>query len=365
MRRCILHAGSPKTGTTSIQYVLKKDRRRFLRHGILVPQSGQGSGGAHRALAYKLAGLPVPPEEDGAEEAFVRELSASPAETVLISSEFLSRILCNARQGKRLLRKLSSLGLDVTVLVYVRNQTQSLNSSYAQAVKSFRKGGEFADFARRAIESSMKHSYSRWAEFSATYQVPVLARPFSTAVRRTGVIEDFLKTVGVASARGFDTAVSLNNAVGPISVAVARSILGRIGGPERLTKLQANRCRTALLAALEAAGIDDRGYCGLTYELACDIERAFAADNDIFARFAWGKPWAEVFASEMGLSFQPNDYSLTGIPAEHRQLFECVLASLQGEIDEVLADRALRIAADWYGRQGARQRRRSANRAVA
>jgi hypothetical protein len=365
MRKCILHAGSPKTGTTSIQYVLRKDRKRFVQHGILVPQSGQGSGGAHRALAYKLAGLPVPPEDDGAEQAFVRELSASPAETVLISSEFLSRILCHPRQGGRLLGRLRSLGLDVTVLIYVRNQTQFLNSSYAQAVKSFRQGGEFAGFVRRAIDSSRKHSYSRWVAFSGAHQVPVLARPFSEAVRRNGVIEDFLRTVGVASARGFDTAVALNNSVGPFSVAVARSLLGRIGGPERLSKMQASRCRAALLAALETAGIEDRGYCGLTAELAREIERAFAADNDVFARFAWGKSWGEVFASEMGLRFEPNDYSVAGVQAEYRPLFDSVLARLEREIDEVLADGALQVAADYNGRRGARQRRRSAGRAVA
>jgi hypothetical protein len=364
MRQCILHAGSPKTGTTSIQYVLKKDRKRFLKHGILVPQSGQGSGGAHRTLAYTLAGLPVPPEDDGAEEAFVHELAASPAETVLISSEFLSRILCHPRQGARLLGRLRSLELDVTVLIYVRNQTQFLNSSYAQAVKSFRQGGEFAGFACQAIDSSRKHSYSRWADFSATHQMPVLARPFSEAVRRTGLIEDFLRTVGVASARGFDTTAALNNSVGPFSVAVARSLLGRLGGPERLTKPQASRCRAALLAALETAGIEDRGYCGLTSDLAREIERAFAADNGVFARFAWGKSWSEVFVSEMGLNFEPNDYSVTGLPAEHRPLFDSLLARLDREIKVILADGGLQVAADRNRGQTARQRRRSA-RAVA
>src|SRR5688572_6451345 len=126
-RRCILHIGSPKTATSSIQSMLKANRKRFLRHGILVPQSGQGESGAHRALAYSLAGVPLDPKADVTQD-FLREVRDSTADCVLVSSEFMWPLLGVPAQARRLIDCLSSLDLDITLLLYVRNQPQYVNS---------------------------------------------------------------------------------------------------------------------------------------------------------------------------------------------------------------------------------------------
>ena len=335
-RRCILHVGSPKTASSSIQFVLKENRKQFLKDGFLVPESGQTAMGAHRPLAFSLSGMQAPPEAASAEQDLVREVSDSDAHSVLISSEFLWTILTHEDRAKRLIGQLRSLGLDITIVMYVRNQPQYINSFY-QHNANFRGNCDFSSFASRAQRNKRMYTYSRWIAFAETHDVPLLARPFSEEVRKRGVIEDFLTTAGLASASHYNTAVELRRSVGPFRVAVAQSLMQRVGDPKRLTEQQASECRRVVSGELKRRKIDDRGYCGLTTELAEEIEQKFSDDNARFSQFAWGKPWNEVFASDVGQIFKPNDYSMTGIPADRRQLLSEVLASLEPKIDAILA----------------------------
>lgn len=45
--RALLYIGAPKTGTTSIQNVLRRNRAALLKQGVLVPHAGQGGTGQH------------------------------------------------------------------------------------------------------------------------------------------------------------------------------------------------------------------------------------------------------------------------------------------------------------------------------
>lgn len=333
-RRCILHIGSPKTATSSIQTMLKTNRRRFLKHGILVPESGQGESGAHRALAYALAGVPLDPNAD-VEQDFLREVRDSAADCVLLSSEFMWPLLGVPAQGRRLLECLRSLDLDIALLLYVRNQPQYLNSSYVQQVKTFHCADEFSGFAGRARRKESKYAYSQWIDFSAKHGVGLVARPFSEPVRTSGVTQDFLSTIGLSSSDGFDVAVERNVSDGPFSVEVARTVLRRIGGPKKLARPQLDKCRSVVRSELGRRRIDDGRYCGLTTSLAAEIEQQYDEDNSRFAQFAWGKPWHAIFEFDLNQSFEPNDYSMTGIPADRRLYLAETLESLETRIAAV------------------------------
>jgi hypothetical protein len=316
--------------------MLKKDRKRFLRHGILVPESGQGRSGSHRALVHDLAGVPQDPN-DRVEQDFIREVQQSNAESILISSEFMWPLLGVRAQAERLIGSLGSLDLDVVLVVYVRNQPQYLNSSYVQSVQTWLRADDFPAFARRARTHQGKYSYSHWISFAERHHAALLARPFCESVRKDGVTRDFLATIGVSAIEGFDTAIERNVSPGPFSVEVARSLLRRIGGPKNLTRAQAEQCRAAFRSQLKKLPVEDRGYCGLTTSFAAEVEAQFAEDNARFSRFAWGRPWHEVLASDVGQSFEPNDYSVTGVPADRRQLLGEVLDRLEPEIDAIMS----------------------------
>jgi hypothetical protein len=333
-RRCILHVGSPKTASSTIQSVLKSNRESLLEDGILVPRSGQTESGSHRFLAFSLAGQPVPREGTAADRKLAREIAASDADTVLISSECLWSILNRKDAAERVIGRLRSMDLDVTLLLYVRNQPQYFNSMY-QHDANFRRRRGFLEFIDSGRRNMARYGFGRWLSIAETRGVPLIVRPFSEEVRKRGVVEDFLAAAGIAPANRYDLAAELRRSVGPFTVAVAQSLMRRIGAPTKLTEEQASDCRHALRAELRRRGIEDHGYCGLTSGLAAEIEQAFAKDNARFAEAVWGKPWREVFACDTGRDFEPNDYAMTGVPGDRRQLLEEVLASLGPRIEAI------------------------------
>jgi hypothetical protein len=335
-RRCILHVGAPKTATTSIQFMLKQNRKRFLKHGILVPESGQGRNGAHRILAYDLAGRPLD-ETEGVSRKFDQEVLSSDAHTILISSEFLWPILGVPSQAERIIGHLRSMGFDITLVVYLRNQPQFFNSSYVQSSTALQQGDEFLSFVNRGFTKQNHYAYSRWITIAQRHELTVLARPFSQTVRRRGVLEDFLTTIGLSSPGKFDTAVERNRSAGPFTVAVARELVRRIGAPGRLTPGQTAACRKAFRTEFRQHDIEDYDYCGLTTPLAAEIEQRFLDDNARFAAFAWGTSWQEMFSSDLGQNYEANDYAVTGVPPERRALMAEVLGRLEPKIDAVLA----------------------------
>lgn len=337
-RRCILHVGSPKTGMRTIQFLLKKNRKRLLREDILVPTSGQRPYGAHHDLAYDLAGLQKDSAGSG-EEAFITEVAASPARTVLISSENLWPILVNRKSGERVLQRLRSMDFEIAIVLYVRNQPQYLNSSYVQNVKTLLWGGGFPAFAHHALSNTKKFYYSHWIRWSKLYGAEMLVRPYSAEVRGTGIPVDFLTTIGLTSTKRLDTAIERNVSVGPFSVETARSLLRLVGGPDQLDAWQAEQCRSVFWSELKRHGVKDRGYCGLTTSFAAEVEQRFAEDNLRFSEFAWGRPWRDVFASDIGLSYQSNDYAATGVPIEQRSRLRDLLASLEPKLRTILGQK--------------------------
>lgn len=98
--RLILHAGTHKTGTTTIQKV-PADNREFLRdHGILYPKGGSAfprTRVPHHRFAHGL----VDPQGEAYEKGqrFIAEAagSARDGEAILISSEPIYRHLATAR----------------------------------------------------------------------------------------------------------------------------------------------------------------------------------------------------------------------------------------------------------------------------
>jgi hypothetical protein len=92
--RVLLHAGTHKTGTTSIQAVLSKHRQQLHKQGLFYPDSKPHLGGgrhAHHRLAHALVGLD--PDATAAAHRFLDtvESHARRNDTILFSSEAFSR----------------------------------------------------------------------------------------------------------------------------------------------------------------------------------------------------------------------------------------------------------------------------------
>ncbi len=172
--------------------------------------------------------------------------------------------------------------------------------------------------------------------------------PFTEHTLVRGVVIEFLRAIGIDCSPFQDTDIRRNSGAGPFTIGVARGVLRSLGSEvPGLTWLQASQCRKILAAYLEKKGLADSGYSGLTTALARHTEGEWQTENDAFALAAWGRPWAEVFASDVGRSFEPNDFDLCPPPPAVQGQVDRAVQEMQATIQEVLRDPALSIQAPW------------------
>jgi hypothetical protein len=150
MRRAIIHIGTTKTGTTSIQRTLKRHRGEMAAHGACYPRSPGRA--AHMLLCFAVANWTRVKmrREDSASERSVgnrladfrasldTEMAALPdsVNRVIFSEERLSMLLNKTTEIEALKELLSPYFQSFTIVVYLRSQDSYLASRYAELLKS-------------------------------------------------------------------------------------------------------------------------------------------------------------------------------------------------------------------------------------
>jgi hypothetical protein len=342
-RVCYIHVGPHKSGTTSIQWFLQENRAELLELGYFVPES-ETKRGAHHALAEGLAGLDVGEHREPLVAKSIRAIAETPAEAIVISSEALEGLLRSRWHTERFFNRIAELKLEPKLILFPRNQPQWINSSYASSVKSFRRSDSFQSCVLGFAESP-DAGFWRWIELANTRGAELIARPFSKETMAGGVMPEFLRSIGIISSHLRDAAIRRNEAVGPLTVSVAREVLRSLGKP--LTWLQAKRCKVALARYLRENQLSDARYCGLTTAVARQVEQKLRADNDAFAQRVWGKSWVEIFAADVAEEFAPNDFEMCQpdwFLARHRRR---AIKQMTAFARDVLEDPTLAVDAPW------------------
>lgn len=134
MSKLILHVGTHKTGTTTIQDTFALNRRFLAEQGLVFPQIGKEHG--QHGLVMDWIQLPEKYHlETSAESAWIKLARdhAHSDRTVLISTEELSR--AHPGVDLRRLRDLVSAFDEIKVICCLRNQISFLQSIYLQVVK--------------------------------------------------------------------------------------------------------------------------------------------------------------------------------------------------------------------------------------
>lgn len=345
-RLCYIHIGPHKTGTKSIQWFLKENRAELLKHGYFVPESGNIHGG-HHAISWNLCGQELPEHQRSTASNFARALGETTSEAAVLSSESLDRLLRRRDYAEAFFHRIEKLNLKPKLVLFPRNQPQLINSRYAQVVKGFRCSKSFKAFVQELSQVPTVR-YSPLIELADSFDIKLIACPFTTETTSRSVVPDFLRAIGVDPSQFPNTSVRRNPAAGPFTVSVARCVSRSITTEGRhLKRLQAERCKKKLAAYLEQNGWADTGYCGLTAAQARQIEREYRSDNDSFAQRVWGRPWEEVFAADIGRKFTPNDFEMSP-PDEfiERRLCQAV-RQMTALVQEIILDPALTVDTAW------------------
>jgi hypothetical protein len=193
-------------------------------------------------------------------------------------------------------------------------------------------------------------------ELADAFDAELIACPFTGETVAHGVVPEFLRAIGIDPSQFLDTNVRRNQGAGPFTVSVARDVSRLMGGPGKQLKwLQAKRCKTKLAAYLEENGLADAGYCGLTTALARQIEGELRPDSDAFAQRVWGRPWAEIFAADVGQEFTPNDFEMCRPDESTERRLGRAIREMTAIVEEILLDPVLADEATWndlLGRAG-------------
>lgn len=253
----VIHAGPPKTGTTTIQAFMYRARDTLRQAGILYPDAGRiaddrsfrvrrptgwmtkhGPGIGHHLLPWTLLDEVEGLHATDCWGELVDEFRRAPERIAVISSEAFSRL---DRQRVDAVRRYLQ-GFEVRVVSYLRSPFSRMLSDYTQRVKSGRYHRSFGEFI--VEERALLENYDGFLRFwdDAFGRERVSIRDFERAQTLGSLELDFARSItkDLDTLREFLPPAPLN--VSPDSGTVERM--------RRLNRLEASMGRPRVLRRL-------------------------------------------------------------------------------------------------------------------
>jgi hypothetical protein len=131
----VLHIGTHKSGTTSLQTMIARNLKYFSDQGLYYPAAGRGSDCGHHNLAWELNGDDRYDAASGSVADLVVELEQSVAPAVLLSSEDFEYLYRKPAKQAVLRQELEQLGYKVHVVAVLREPTEYVASLYVELLK--------------------------------------------------------------------------------------------------------------------------------------------------------------------------------------------------------------------------------------
>ncbi len=194
MASIILHIGTHKTGTTSVQRSLAGSQSELLRQGFAYPISGRTNPLGREMLKHGLLFRDLHRDDKRREESWVAlsaELDSRKVSTAILSNEHLSHE--DLPGIERVAQYL--VGHDVQIVLYLRDPVGYMASAYNQEVKRAGLRLGFVEYLELYKDRcNYLELISRWAStFSAG---SLVVRIFERA-REIGLLQDFANVAGL------------------------------------------------------------------------------------------------------------------------------------------------------------------------
>lgn len=264
-----IHIGSPKTGTTAIQGVLKGNSGLLAERGYHYVQAGR-TNISHNSLVKPLL-------KGRAEEtlcAIRNEVAAHPAATHVISSE----VFFQPAVAQRLADGLVGVNKPIKIVVYLRRPDQYAEAMYKQKVKNGRIDPDPEQFLSTFLPQ-LSYSPTLSAYRDAFGEMAMQVRPFDRRQFRDGnVVTDFLDQTGGGGMEG------LKRVETPSNKTLSRAVSEHLGRVNRSTDFNTR----VMIREIAALGAPDTICSGDVYEKAMrqNIREATQADQEeIAARY--------------------------------------------------------------------------------
>ena len=203
-KTCIIHIGTHKTGTTSLQVFLEQNRAALEQAGLSLPRAGRPAispTGNHEIawdllVAGKSAALPL----------LTSELRANPVDAALLTSEDLCLLYARPNTLEMLAEAVRAAGYVPKIVVYVRAQAAYAESMYVERIKHdyIRRLGDYIDQILRSgmyvPDSSPIHIEFRYPRLLEPFvevfgREHVVVRPYEPGRGSAHIFNDFFQVV--------------------------------------------------------------------------------------------------------------------------------------------------------------------------
>ena len=188
----IIHAGRHKTGTSYLQQFLGVNRERLLqKYSLLYPASGKNPYFHYHHELIEHLGKPAH-ERSQIVKSFLNEILEKDPAAVLLSSEYLSRSSIDEDFLQNI--KSALVNYNVTIIFYLRNQSDFLCSRYAEQVKR-----GILSYPDNIWKIKADLDYAKFLEkYVNVFGVgKVNAHFFDFAISNGGLLNDFITWVGI------------------------------------------------------------------------------------------------------------------------------------------------------------------------
>ena len=290
-RRLLVHVGTRKTGSTSIQDALARLAPALRERDIHLPSAGRrhAASARHANLLGSLTGFRYNAARGGWGE-LAEEIRASDAHSFVISDEALARTRAKHVAGAiAAIRGLAAdCALRVDIVAYVRPQCQYLESSFAEDVRTGRLQLPFDrytadEFAMRRVKRHPWLNYRRvFAPWRAAFGGRVGVTPFERSRLAGGLLGHFLGLFGAGelAARAGDVPANVRTGAKELEVRRLTALALRRGGTDHRRVVRVLEALEGLSALL----LPDAPFAGLSDDRARGLMDRFAAVNAAFAR---------------------------------------------------------------------------------
>jgi hypothetical protein len=229
-KTCFLHIGPPKTGSTSVQQTLWKNRELLAKSSIHYPELEKN----HRFLVSCFMNEPQKFDYNKllkrTDEEIVRvnfeklkqfknESDTTDCRTLILSSEHL--VLLKVEEIMKLKQYLFEICEDVKILIYLRHPISSVGSFIQESIKNGNR--HLSEMRQKPPFSRFGHLIPKWEECFGTESV-VLREMHSNSLINKDLIDDFLNIIGYSGDSSKIKRVKANESLSAPAVLIADAL---------------------------------------------------------------------------------------------------------------------------------------------
>lgn len=236
--KAFLHIGNPKTGTTTIQDFLTKNRQQLLEDGYYYPTSPGSLNQIKLPIfamkntriqdIHRLCGLTKPEQvikfQSQFQKKLEKELNAINSKAVIFSSEHCSSRLIFLEEIERLKKLLNHYFEEIEIIIYLRRQDKYLVSLYSTAIM----GGVTTPLylPSKDVIKNRYNYYNILKKWEAVFgKSAIKVRVFEREqLLNRDLLEDFMDALGIRLDTRYQFSSNLNQSLDIFSLEYLRMI---------------------------------------------------------------------------------------------------------------------------------------------